>query len=100
MNKKSTAAKPAERPRAAKATAPEPEPIETAPEVALREIRVEDFARKAYEFFRVGQDGDFPEWDEVSQCGRNLYKDAARHVMDGGEPRTDFERTAVEVLHG
>jgi hypothetical protein len=48
----------------------------------------------------VGQDGDFPEWDEVSQRGRNLYEDAARHVMDGGEPRTDFERTAVEVLHG
>lgn len=105
MNKKPTAAKPTERTRAAKVTVPEPidaAPVqdEASPEVVLREIRVEDLAKKAYDFFRAGRDGDFPEWDDVSQRGRNLYEDAARYVMDGGEPRTDFERTAVEVLHG
>lgn len=107
MNKKTTAAKPAERPRAAKVTVPEPEPIDPAPieaspvvEFRAEDLRVETVAAKAYEFFRAGRDGDFPEWDEVSSRGRNLYEEAARHVISGSEPRTDFERTVVEVLHG
>jgi len=102
MNKKMTAAKPAERTRVAKVTVPEPELIEAPMDAspAVEVSRAEVVAPKAYDFFRASMDGDFPDWDEVTQRGRNLYEDAARHVIDGGEPRTDFERVVVEVLHG
>lgn len=51
-----------------------------------------DSLNAAYTQFVQVVDGDFPAWSDLPQETKALYLDSAVHVLQGGEPRTDFER--------
>jgi hypothetical protein len=53
----------------------------------------------AYNNFRVGREGDYPNWGDLAESVRELYRIAFLHVSEGGEPRTNYE-CEVKLLLG
>jgi hypothetical protein len=81
-------------------TAPLPDPFEGKNAVLVADRTPEAIARAAYNKVRAATtSGNYGEWDECSKWARANFLENALHVIDGGEPRSAFEKAVAEVLH-
>jgi hypothetical protein len=53
---------------------------------------------KAYIAFVGYLEEDFPAWDDLPESTQQQYADAAQYVVDGHEPRTEFEKSVRLIL--
>lgn len=72
---------------------PAPEDVAAPPVVAEPLSVGEVYAR-----FVECVEGNFPAWDVLPAETRALYEANAQHVVNGNEPRTEFERLVARLI--
>ncbi len=75
--------------------------VNVSPNIAAPQRSPEDWAKELYAFASDADPAAFPAWERLKPTTQRNYIAAAEHVLNGGQPRTDFERNLdwnVKVL--